>query len=177
MQKPINAAAKVPPQLLDERIREANRYLISNNVTAWLSLIGKDKQRRPEAVASVTWSLMFLWVSPSPGLRPAKHTQCGVALVWRLNKSLPHDKHSPAAKGPNESRMSFLQLWLKRFITLNLVNLPQVTFTRELGAFVTPKKSDSCTLSRFVSRNVWILTIAGCSTAQKLGCVSLSAPI
>lgn len=35
-------------------------------MTARLSLIGKDKRRWLVAVASVTWSLMLLWVSLSP---------------------------------------------------------------------------------------------------------------
>lgn len=124
MQKLINAAGESLRQLLVERTREGYCYLTSNNVTAWLSLIGKDKLRRLVAMASVTWSPTFLWVSPSPpGLHPAKHTQCAVALVWRLNKSLMHDKHSPAATQPNESSMSFLRVWLKGFTTLNWVNL------------------------------------------------------
>lgn len=54
-----------------------------------------------------------LLVPVPPGLCPAKkakHMQCGVALLWRLNESLLHDKHSPVAKEPNETSMSFLQL-------------------------------------------------------------------
>lgn len=30
--------------------------------------------------------------------KTAKHMRCGVALLWRLNESLLHDKHSPVAK-------------------------------------------------------------------------------
>lgn len=68
-------------------------------------------------------SYVPLSVPVPSGLHPAKHMQCGVALVWRLNKSLLHNKHLPAAKEPNESSMSFLQIWRRGFNTLNLVIL------------------------------------------------------